>query len=133
MRYLAEVMNEINWNDRLSYWNHAYYFSNCVTGMVDTFPVFIQQPEKWETAKEFYNGKYKHTCVKFMMAVDFIGRIIYFDGSFFGAKYDGHLWIQNGKRFLNKELFLGDQHFSTCEQFITPYRAPNNANLGIFK
>lgn len=43
---LANVCNEILWNDRLDPWNHCRDFPRHVTGMVDTLPVYVQQPTR---------------------------------------------------------------------------------------
>jgi len=129
MRYLASVINEIDWNSRLSLMNHAYYFPGYVTSMFDTFPVYIDPPSTWSEAKYYYMGKYKATAVKFLVGLDFIGRIVFFSGPYLGSSYDGHLFNNFGPETLDSEIILGDQHFCTCRNFLTPYRAPNHGNL----
>ena len=43
--YLAQVMNEIHWEDRLSPYNHTPHFPLWFVGAVDTFPLRVLQPD----------------------------------------------------------------------------------------
>ena len=76
LHFLREHMNEIHWEDRLSKWNHAHHFSLFFTGMVDTFPVCVSQPEDSLLLRTLFNPKYNTHVYKFQCAVDFLGRIL---------------------------------------------------------
>jgi len=113
--------------------NHCHYFPYYVTGIVDTFPVYVEMPENTDARLCLYNGKYKYCIYKFMMGMDLLGRIIYFSGPHIGTAYDGHLWNDYGDQLNDWEVLLGDQHFSICNNFITPYRRPAGGNLAYDK
>jgi len=92
--------------------------------MVDTFPIVVQQPLCSFHKRNLYNPKYKNTIYKVQLGCDFLGRIIVFSGMHLGVEYDGHLWEKTMKEHPLKpwELLLGDGHYSSCSQFITPVK-----------
>lgn len=59
------------------------------------------------------------------MTIDFLGRIIQFEGPFTGNSYDGHIRnsVQDNYPMEEGELFLGDGHFTICQNAVTPIRA----------
>ena len=73
LHYLALVMDEIYWDDRLDPYNHVIPFPFLVTGMVDTFPVRVLQPTNSEIRKRLYNPKYGACVYKVQLAIDFRG------------------------------------------------------------
>lgn len=126
IKIFVPLLNEIIWERRLCVFNHTSYFSQFVTGIVDTFPVEILKPEDHEKASATYNGKYETNVYKFQVVVDFLGRIIYFSGPHLGSKYDGHIWrdTYEDHPLCKWEWILGDCHYSGEEHIITRYRSP---------
>jgi hypothetical protein len=65
LEYLANSIDELApvWTDRF---NHPlpHYFSNMVTGSLDTFPIFIARPDDEELQRFAYNGKYAGHVLK---------------------------------------------------------------------
>lgn len=72
--YLADVIDEIYWEDRLDPRNHAPHFPFLFTGIVDTFPMRVCCPTDGELAKSLYNPKYKHYVYKGQLGIDFLGK-----------------------------------------------------------
>ena len=58
IRYLAQVMNEIHWEDRLSPYNHTPHFPLWFVGAVDTFPLRVLTPVSSRLRKALFNPKY---------------------------------------------------------------------------
>lgn len=58
------------------------------------------------------------------MMIDFLGRIIFFEGPFTGNSYDGHIWnsLEDEHQMEENELLLADGHFTICEHAATPIR-----------
>jgi len=136
MRIMANLFDEIHWEDRLDFDNHLPHFDSSHTGIVDTFPVQVVQPQSSELRHLLYNGKYGCCVVKFVMMIDFKGRIIFFDGPFTGNSYDGHIWLStvSDHPMFEEERMLADGHFTIVEEATTPIRADQieSAEQGIF-
>lgn len=76
IRYLAETMNgmhflllidfylEIFWDDRFHPYNHAPHFPYFVTGMVDSLPIQVSEPDDSILGSLLFNGKYKMCIFK---------------------------------------------------------------------
>lgn len=73
LHYLRLVMDEIHWEDRLDPGNHTPHFPFLFTGMVDTFPMRVQQPAESEIRRRLYNPKYKFCIFKGQLGIDFLG------------------------------------------------------------
>lgn len=131
MHWLSRNMNEIHWDDRLSLWNHTHHFPKLFTGMVDTFPVRVSQPEDSVLGKALYNPKYGSCVYKFQCAVDFLGRIILFSGPHLGTMYDGNIWNATEQWHILHcwELFIGDGAYVACKQMLCPHRAPRTRGV----
>jgi len=129
--YLSLALNEIQWEDRLSVWNHVPHFPYLVTSMWDTLPIYVLHPVNSLLRKALWNGKYGTTVYKYLLGIDFLGRIVCEDGLFLGTEYDGHLFFRNPHKhvFERWELGLGDGHFTICPQIITPFKKPHHGNL----
>jgi len=56
--YLARVMKEIHWENRLSPYNHTPHFPLWFVGAVDTFLLRVLQPVSTRLRKALYNPKY---------------------------------------------------------------------------
>lgn len=98
-------MNDIQrgWNDRRSMSNRLpHVFGSEVTCNLDTFPITIRRPKRFQSA--FYNGKYGRHVVKvccacersvilcqFQIACDHRGRPIWFTGPHVGVRGDARL------------------------------------------
>lgn len=129
--YLGAVMEEINWNDRLDPYNHGEFFDKYVTCMVDTMPIFINKSCNSNIAMATYNGRYKENLFKVQVVIDFLGRIVFYSGPHIGSKYDGHLFTETDHLHPREdwEMVLGDGHYSSIPNFITPFKKPRNGNL----
>lgn len=112
MEWLANNMDEIHWEDRLSPWNHSPDFPYFVTGIFDTLPVYIQTPQDPVRYRLFYNGKYGAHVYKLLLGIDFLGRIIFISGPHLGGawNYDAHIWERYVSQFPQYpwEFFLGN-------------------------
>lgn len=131
LRYLSEVIDEVNWEDRLDFDNHSFYFDKYVTSMVDTMPIFINKSIGSDVARATYNGRYKENLYKVQVVVDFKGRIVFFSGPHIGSKYDGHIFAETEKWHPreNWEIILGDGHYSSLFNFLTPFKRPKNGKF----
>lgn len=88
---LATGINEIHWEDRLDPYNHTPDFPYYVTGIVDTVPIVVLEPEDALLRHWLFNPKYGAPVYKAQIAIDFLGRIIFFSGPHLGLYYDGHI------------------------------------------
>jgi hypothetical protein len=86
---LALVYDEVYWDDRLDLYNHTPHFAKHVTGVVDTVPIYVQQPQNSFLSKALYNPKYASTIYKIQLGFDFLGRIVVYSGPHLGTQYDG--------------------------------------------
>ena len=71
---VATNINYISWNRRLLPDNHHRLFPYFVTGIVDGFPVQVQQPKCKRAFRLLNQGKYKFTCLKGEMIISLTGR-----------------------------------------------------------
>jgi hypothetical protein len=130
---IADALEIISWNDRLDYTNHVPAFMKQVTGVVDTFHLPITNGKSRH--RHCYNGKYKCSCVKFIIASSFLGEILFCSGPFLGTKYDGHIWQESARAHptLPGEYLLGDGHFASQPDCIAPYPKPRRAMNNAFE
>lgn len=91
LHQMAEVVNEIHWDDRLNEFNHIPFYPSNITGIVDTLPIYVQQPVNSILSHMLYQPKYKNHVYKMQLGVDFLGRIILFSGPHWGTQYDGDI------------------------------------------
>ena len=89
---LAEIIDEVDYSRRLSPWNHAPWFKYFVTGMVDTFPVFVPTPNSYSLAQLLYQPKYKRCVLKIQIGCNFLGEIILWTGPNLGIDSDVTIW-----------------------------------------
>ncbi len=73
LHFLALVMDEIYWDDRLDPRNHSPHFPYLFTGMVDTFPMHVLNPSCKEVRNALLNPKYGGCVFKGQLAIDFLG------------------------------------------------------------
>ena len=64
MERMNGLVNEIQWRDRLDFNNHSVHYPFRVTGICDTFPVEISQPDDPMKRAQSFNGKYGCCVVK---------------------------------------------------------------------
>lgn len=64
LQRMSLLVNEINWLDRLDHDNHCPHYPTQVTGICDTFPVQISQPDDSQMRSQCFNGKYGCCVVK---------------------------------------------------------------------
>jgi hypothetical protein len=131
LSYLSTHLNEIHWSDRLSPWNHGEYFPFYVTAMTDTTPIYVQQPQNSTLRSALFNRKYSWTIYKLQISVDFLGRIVCFSGPHIGNAYDAHIWnnTSNLHPVLDWEYLLGDGHYGSLSEYITPHTQPQHGHL----
>lgn len=144
-------MNEINWNDRLSPYNHSPHFPHLFTGVVDTFPLRVLCPQHKALRGALYNPKYKQCVYKAQLGIDFLGRLILCTSPHLGLCYDGHIWARTAKPYLLPwEWWIGDGAYPKLNiifplilllfyliidiyisqtQMLSPYRHPPHGNL----
>jgi len=123
MNLMANTFDEIDWNDRLNNYNHSWHFPYLITGIIDTFPIYVSQPKTYRLAKLLFNGKYKRCIYKIQLGIDFLGRIIVFSGPHLGIEYDGNIWEDTSHNHPTAywEYLIGDGHYIACQNVITPY------------
>ena len=131
LHWLGSTLNEIHWHERLNPYNHSVHFPCYVTGLVDTTPVYVQTPTDSQMRKLLYNPKYGRTVYKLQIGIDFLGRIVLFSGLHFGTSYDGHIWDWTSAkhRMENWEYFLGDGHYTACEDIVSPPQQPPHGHM----
>jgi hypothetical protein len=145
IKWMAGVANEIQWEDRLHKWNHTPLLPTNVTckfiylqfqlinflGIVDTFPVEVQNPHDSFMSKVLYHGKYGTTVFKFQNVVDFLGRIVCFTGAHLGKTPDHKIWESTSDVHPLKpqELVLADGAYISESQVLCPFRQPPNGHL----
>ena len=85
---VAATINYISWDRCLAFNNHHRLFPYFVTGIVDGFPVRVQQPVDKRAFRLLNQGKYKFTCLKGEMIISLTGEIIAFTFPFIGTRSD---------------------------------------------
>lgn len=120
---LANMINEIRWDDRLNPFNHTPDFPYLFTGMVDTFPIEVEKPEHRELRRALFTNKYGTTVYKVQLGVSFLGQILFCTGPHLPL-YDAHIWEATAHDHPREEWewWLGDGHYSTCRNMLTPWR-----------
>src|SRR3989344_4493613 len=106
---LADAMNEIQWLDRLSPYNHSVDFPHLMTGtfslhmtlttvihylptgIVDTFPIRVWKPKDKALRKALFASKYGTTVYKVQLSISLLGQIVLCTGPHLPL-YDGHIW-----------------------------------------
>jgi len=128
---LADIYDEIHWDDRLNQFNHIPYFPPSLTGIVDTLPVYVQQPSNSTLKRLLYNPKYGGTVYKLQLGIDFLGRIILFTGPHLGVQYDGDIWKSTSAFHPTRigELLLGDGHYIQEHDVLSPHKKPPGGML----
>jgi len=126
---LANNLNEIHWEDRLDYSNHVPFFPVFFTGIVDTVPIIISQPELYSRSRYFFNPKYKACVVKFQIVISFLGHIIHFSGPHLGISSDCVIWREYGPQLDDWEWIIGDGAYVAEAQMLTPFRHKNKQPL----
>jgi len=107
----AAIIDEIDRSRRLDRYNHGVPpFEYLITGLVDTFPVYVPQPHRWSLARLLYQPKYKATVFKYQLGITWNGEIILFTGPHLGTTSDKTIWEATWAEhpFYDWELWLGD-------------------------
>jgi len=131
LSYLAAVVDEIDFSSRLSFMNHGYHFPVLVTGMVDTFPIYVVNPRSRYLFNLLNNPKYNGPVYKYQMACDFLGRIILFTGPHLGTVSDNIIWrsTMEQHRLLEWEWMLADGIYISEPQLLTPFKNARGEHL----
>lgn len=119
---MSASIDELDYDIRLSPFNHCIHFPTRVTAMVDTFVVHVATPLKYSVAKTLWNPKYGGTVLKWQVVVDFLGNYLLLTGHH--VLYDGIIFQNtiNSYHRYDWELWLGDGHYIGLAQLLTPYR-----------
>lgn len=78
------------------------------------------------------DNHYAHPCFKKLIAIDFMGHIVYScPEQLHSTAFDAHTMLDVRHDFPveDGELFIGDCHFSTFPNCITPIKKPPQGNL----
>ena len=131
LEHLADVMNEVHWEDRLHEMNHTATFPSVVTTVVDTAFVAIADCRDRDYAALFFSGKYHATGVKLEVTSNLMGHIVDFEfPCALGGSNDHTIHnarVRSGeKRFLDWELCLGDGIYFGADHILAKF--PRNYN-----
>jgi hypothetical protein len=98
---------------------------------VDTFPIYINRPEKHQEL--FYNGKYKSHVLKVQVFCDNRASIVGFSGPHVGCTHDLSIFYDNRPMINTNETILGDKAYCgrVAKQLgiIAPFKKPPNRQL----
>merc|ERR1711988_648998 len=92
LKALSLVIDEVNWNLRLNRYNHGEHWPFFVTGFADCAPVHVQAPGRFLISRMLFQPKYKFTCFKLQLVVDFMGRIVHWNVMHIGVDHDKKIW-----------------------------------------
>ena len=108
---LANIISEIRYDDRLHPYNHVGQpFKYHVTGIVDTFPIYVPAPHDFAQRQLLFQPKYDACVLKMQLGISFMGNIILWTGPHFGTTADITIWEQTwvAHPFLPWEWWLAD-------------------------
>ena len=137
---LAEIVDEIKWEDRLARDNHCLLFPVGVTGVsvscdcscvnrtlltrlsllqiVDCFPIRVLTPRKWNVKKFLYQPKYGFAVLKVQLVISLKGEIIFASFPHVGRDHDSKIWKDSlaagAMDFHDQEWILGDPAYISC-------------------
>jgi len=119
---MAQRINELDYDLRLSPFNHCIHFPTRVTAMVDTFVIHVSNPVEYRLAKTLYNPKYSGFVLKWQIIVDFLGNYLYMSGPH--VLYDGHIFTNtiDQHAMFHWELVLGDGHYIGLDHVLAPFK-----------
>jgi hypothetical protein len=97
----------------------------------DSTPFYIRQAENQSVARINLNGHYPGNCVLVLIGVTFKGEIVFGSDLVRSTSYDANTYLDT--MYLHPqhpyERNVGDGHFSTCPNFDTPPKKPQNGHL----
>ena len=113
----------IDWASRLAPDNTAVIFPANVTGIVDGFPVMVSEPVNKLHHKCLNSGKYKATCLKGELFIDWKGHITGFAWPFVGVRHDAAIRdvVATTEAWLPGERAIGDRAYKASPNIITGY------------
>ena len=123
--YLADVVDDIQWDSRLSHLNHVTHFPYYLTFFVDTVPFAC-----FAGISENIQPKYAGPVMKMQVCCDALGRIVFISGPHPGSRSDSMLskrW--RPKTFCGQELGGADGAYSGNFRLAAPYRKPKRRPL----
>ena len=121
----AGIIDEVDRTRRLDRYNHGIPpFEYLVTGLVDTFPVYVPQPHRWSMARLLFQPKYKATVLKYQLGISWNGEIILFTGPHLGTSADVTIWEATwaDHPFFDWELWLGDLGYQGAEGILVKHK-----------
>jgi len=118
---MANQIQEIDYTDSLSPYNHVVHFPTRVTALVDTFVVYVASPVDSKIARVLFNPKYSGCVLKWQIAVDFCGNYLLLTGPH--VSYDGHIFLNTDTchPMYTWELWLGDSHYIGLPNVASPF------------
>jgi len=99
-------------------------------GCLDTFPIRIRRSKERIYRKSTQNGKYKAYVLKYQIACDLTGRIIWYSGPHAGCQGDPLLWTNSNKENeMNEyECWLADKVYSNKGKLVVPPKRLRSQN-----
>ena len=131
LRYLANNMDEVHWDDRLHPMNHCDIWPYYVTHIKDTYCVPVADSSLAGDSSLLYSTKYHTTGLKAEVTCDFRGHIVDFKfpaGTANASDFTIHNQrVADGEIVLHPwELGMGDGAYRGCTQLLAKY--PENFN-----
>jgi len=102
-------------------------------GCLDTFPIRIRRVNKKLIRKSTQNGKYKAFVLKYQVACDLSGNVMWYSGPHAGCVGDPILW-KNSHSDIDLhplECLLADKIYGKGKNLIAPPKRKNNQPLDI--
>ena len=93
---------------------------------MDTLPIFISEPSKFQLAKLCFQPKYKRHCYKMQLGCTLMGNICLWTGPHLGCTSDVTIWRQTWQQhpFRSWEAWLGDLGYVGAAGLITKFKKP---------
>jgi hypothetical protein len=132
MKALSKIISEVDRSRRLNPYNHGVSpFDYFVTGMVDTFPVYVPAARRFSIARLLYQPKYKDHVLKWQLGITFGGEIILFTGPHLGTTPDCTIWEATWAEhpFFDWEVWLADLGYVGCEGLLYKYKRDGGVAL----
>jgi len=122
LEQMCDSINELDYDIRLSPYNHCIHYPTRVTAIVDTYAIKIANPVDFPLSRALYNPKYSSHVLKWQLVVDLLGNFLVLTGPH--VLYDGHIFqrTMNEHPLYYWELWLGDGHYIGLPQVLTPFR-----------
>jgi hypothetical protein len=135
----ATHLNEIKWDDRLSFNSHHQHAPDWVTFAANGFPQLVWQPvDPLMRSLLYVPDRYAAVVYKPHIAIDLTGNVVHFSGLHLGTTPDGAIWRSTANEHPTErnEFDYGDLDlaYKGCDDLITNSEPLNqNAPLTAFE